>query len=267
MSGSTRNRVISLFVFATIAIGGATGTAFLLRAPEIRHPDSRDPATRLSDEAITRHFLTIAFGREHAAAPAQHLARWRDPIRYAVARWTTGNDADRAEKLIRDQMRNLAALSGWKITRTTLFEANLLIALTRESLFAWQVRRALSGRNRIFGHRIANANCAGFFSQDAGTRAIIRARIIIPVDRAVRRGLLRRCIIEESTQIMGLPNDSDAGVQSVFNDRDRSSRLSKLDELLVRILYHPRLAAGMTRAETARAVRQILPALRRKTGY
>ena len=221
----------------------------------------------LSDRRIARHFLTIAFGREHAARPGQHLAKWRGGIRYKIVRWTGGPDVERAEAALHRQMGVLAGLTGLSIARTTLFDANYLIALTGEDLFAWQVRRALAAANSRLGGRIADANCAGFFGQEIGTGAIVNARVIIPVDRAMRRSLLERCIAEETAQVLGLPNDADAGVRSVFNDADRSTGLSRLDRLFLALLYHPRLEPGLGRAETDRRLRQILPALRRRMGY
>lgn len=221
----------------------------------------------LSDRRIARHFLAIAFGREHAAGPGQHLAKWQDGIRYKVVRWAGGPDVERAEAALHRQMGDLAALTGLTIARTTLFDANFLIVLTSGDLFAWQVRRALAAANRLLGSRIADANCAGFFGQDVGTGAIVNARVIIPVDRAVRRNLLERCIVEETAQVLGLPNDADGGVHSVFNDADRSTALSPLDRLFVALLYDSRLEPGLSRAETARRVRQILPALRRRMGH
>ena len=216
---------------------------------------------------IARHFLTIAFGREHADGPGQRLAKWHGGIRYRIVRWAGGPDVAKAEAALHRQMRDLAGLTGLPIARASLFDANFVVALTGEDLFAWQVRRALAAANRRLGGRIADANCAGFFGQDLETGAIVNARVIIPVDRAVRRRLLKRCIAEETAQVLGLPNDADGGVRSVFNDADRSTGLSRLDQLFVALLYHPRLEPGLSRAETARRLRQILPAVRRRMGY
>ena len=237
-------RAVSLILLLVLAVAAAALAARLL-APQ-----------RLSDTRIARHFLAIAFGREHAEGPGQHLAKWQGGIRYRVVRWAGGLDVAKAEAALHRQMRDLAGLTGLPVAPTALFDANFIVVLTGEDLFAWQVRRAL-----------AAANCAGFFGQNLETGAIVSARVIIPVDRAVRRRLLQRCIVEETAQVLGLPNDADGGARSVFNDADRSTALSRLDRLFVALLYHPRLAPGLNRADTARRVRQILPALRRRMRY
>ncbi len=254
-------RAAFLILLLLLASAGAGLAAWGL----VRHGGVAERA--FSDRRIAQHFLTIAFGREHGAEPGQHLAKWRGGIRYRVVRWTGGPDTERAEAALHRQMRDLAGLTGLAIVRTTLFDANFLIALTGEDLFAWQVRRALAAANRPLGGTIADANCAGFFGQDVETGAIVNARILIPVDRAVRRNLLERCIVEETAQVLGLPNDADGGVRSVFNDADRSTALSRLDRLFLALLYDPRLEPGLSRAETARRVRQLLPPLRRRMGY
>ena len=255
-----RRAIFLILLLALVSVGAAL-TAWGL----VRHGAATERT--LSDRRIARHFLAIAFGREHGAAPGRFLAKWQGGVRYKVVRWAGGPDVERAEAALHRQMRDLAGLTGLTIVRTTLFDANYLIALTSEDLFAWQVRRALAAANRLLGSRIAGANCAGFFGQDAETGAIVNARVIIPVDRAVRRNLLERCVVEETAQVLGLPNDADGGVRSVFNDADRSTTLSRLDRLFVALLYDPRLEPGLGRAETARRVRQILPALRRRMAY
>lgn len=248
-------RAVSLVLLLVLAVAAAALAARLLAPP------------RLTDARIAHHFLTIAFGREHADRPGRRLAKWQGGIRYGIVRWAGGPDVAKAEAALHRQMRDLAGLTGLAITRSTLFDANFVVALTGEDLFAWQIRRALAAANRSLGGRIADANCAGFFGQDIETGAIVNARVIIPVDRAVRRRLLQRCIVEETAQVLGLPNDADGGVRSVFNDADRSTALSRLDRLFVALLYRPHLEPGLSRAETARRVQRILPAVRRRMGY
>ena len=197
-------RAVSLILLLVLAVAAAALAARLL-APQ-----------RLSDARIARHFLAIAFGREHADGPGQHLAKWQGGIRYRVVRWAGGPDVAKAEAALHRQMRDLARLTGLPVAPATQFDANFIVALTGEDLFAWQVRRALAAANRRLGRRIA---------------------------------------------------DADGGVRSVFNDADRSTALSRLDRLFVSLLYHPRLAPGLSRTETARRVRQILPVLRRRMRY
>jgi hypothetical protein len=67
----------------------------------------------------------------------------------------------------------------------------------------------------------------------------------------------RSCIEEEMAQAMGLPNDYDGARPSLFNDSLEFAYLTEHDEVLLRMLYDPRLTTGMTAAEA----RPLLPAI------
>jgi hypothetical protein len=92
------------------------------------------------------------------------------------------------------------------------------------------------------------------YSQNAEQRY---ARAIALI-RAELPPLLRRsCLHEELAQGMGLANDSPAARPSIFNDDEEFAELTRHDELLLQILYDPRLAPGMTEAEALPIVRVI----------
>ena len=67
------------------------------------------------------------------------------------------------------------------------------------------------------------------------------------------------CVHEEMGQAMGLPNDSPDARPSIFNGGLEFALLTEHDEILLRMLYDPRLRPGMTAAE----VRPLLPAIAR----
>jgi len=64
--------------------------------------------------------------------------------------------------------------------------------------------------------------------------------------------IMRICIVEEITPILGLANDSDAVNPSVFNDTNEFNELTGHDKLLLRILYNPKLEVSMVRKEALR---------------
>jgi len=67
------------------------------------------------------------------------------------------------------------------------------------------------------------------------------------------------CVHEEMAQAMGLPNDSPEARPSLFNDSLEFAFLTEHDEILLRMLYDPRLRPGMTVAEA----RPLLPGIAR----
>ncbi|MDS9466031.1 DUF2927 domain-containing protein [Paracoccus sp. MBLB3053] len=69
--------------------------------------------------------------------------------------------------------------------------------------------------------------------------------------------LRRSCIHEEIAQGLGLANDSRLVRPSIFNDDEEFAYLTPHDELLLKILYDPRLRPGMNEAEARPIVLEI----------
>jgi hypothetical protein len=93
------------------------------------------------------------------------------------------------------------------------------------------------------------------FSQTGGRPVYVAAIAII---RDEHPSLLRRsCVHEEVAQGLGLPNDSPAARPSIFNDDEEFALLTRHDELLLRILYDPRLQPGLEPDEARPTVRRI----------
>ena len=72
---------------------------------------------------------------------------------------------------------------------------------------------------------------------------------------------MRACVVEELTQVLGLPNDSDAVKPSIFNDQSRYFELTDHDRRMLKVLYDPRITPGMPRNEALRQGRLILDEL------
>ncbi|WP_150122244.1 DUF2927 domain-containing protein, partial [Sulfitobacter sp. HI0129] len=80
----------------------------------------------------------------------------------------------------------------------------------------------------------------------------------VAVIRTENPDLLRlSCIHEELAQGLGLANDSPAARPSIFNDDDEFALLTRHDELLLKMLYDPRLRPGMSAIEAAPFTRVI----------
>ena len=68
----------------------------------------------------------------------------------------------------------------------------------------------------------------------------------IAVIRSEHPDLLRRsCIHEEMAQGLGLGNDSPQARPSIFNDDDEFALLTTHDEMLLKLLYDPKVTPGM----------------------
>jgi len=71
-----------------------------------------------------------------------------------------------------------------------------------------------------------------------------KARIVI--NSILDEDHITHCLLEELTQSLGLPNDSERLQPSVFNEAFMLRELSHLDRILVRTVYDPRIRPGMT---------------------
>jgi hypothetical protein len=78
---------------------------------------------------------------------------------------------------------------------------------------------------------------------------------------------LPACVVEELTQVLGLPNDSDKVFPSVFNDHSTDVFLTGLDVLLLRMLYDPRIVHGMEEAALRPLLRTIAAEITANGGF
>ncbi|MFT7390147.1 MAG: hypothetical protein ACI9ZH_000364 [Paracoccaceae bacterium] len=99
--------------------------------------------------------------------------------------------------------------------------------------------------------------CIGHIGQVDRDKGGMRLRAFILIKAETTRLLRQSCLHEEFTQVLGLLNDGDDVRPSIFNDGQEFALLTRHDEMLLRILYDPRLKAGMTAQEGMPIVRRI----------
>lgn len=221
--------------------------------------------TPYTDTMLARNFAQIALATEYAdnsdfsvrQQGTTTLRRWEQPIRMHVI------FSDTVPLAQRDQDRTSVSAFAARLSRLTGVpirqsddNPNFHVLFLDED-----DRRAAAPLIRAVVPDISGATLrgiinlprdqlclvAGVFSP--GQSSYAQAVVVI---RAEHPNLIRTaCIHEELSQGMGLANDSDAARPSIFNDSEEFALLTRHDELLLRILYDPRLAAGMTPATAA----------------
>ena len=213
----------------------------------------------LTDERLIRDFDLVAFHNEHSSGITRYLRKWVIPIRIYLD--SRAGDAREQRRLTKRHVRHLAKLTGHDISVVEEpAGANVVAVFENEG-----------GLSRVFQDYFPDAPemealmsksvCLGRYTAN-GRSEIVGAVVIIPPDKAASRGKLLHCIIEELTQTLGLPNDSDEVAPSIFNDRSQYRDLTGHDMILVRLLYDRRLYAGMERQEALRVARKILLQIR-----
>ena len=219
------------------------------------------PADAAADAVVLDAFAKIAFGNEYVAEPDPRLQKWAQPIRWRSYEYLPLDEKERA--FLEAHMARLARLTGLEITPAASWpEANFVVLFVSEDRYRATIERYVARSRRHLLPRFVTTACLGLLRHDRVTFEIEDAVAIIPLDRARARGLATSCIAEETTQVLGLLNDSDDVPGSLFNDQGAARNLTPLDELMLRLLYHPRLRAGMRRPEALEIAREVLPALR-----
>ncbi|MGI2138616.1 DUF2927 domain-containing protein [Shewanella baltica] len=192
---------------------------------------------------ITQAFSEIALKNEYDVAK-HRVRKWRIPVRVFVEHQV----GDRAlhTQLVQMHLAHLAEITGHDIQLVdTLLDANLHLVFTRQSQWESEVMRLMGPSS---AKNVHGSVCMAKFALNAKSE-IERAWVIIPVDQAQMHGKLVACVVEEITQVLGLPNDSEKVFPSIFNDKTPQDLLTGLDFILLKLLYNPSIRAGMTAAE------------------
>ena len=231
-------------------------------------PDAPFTAQDLVDDfiriALFEEYTTIG-GRIVARQTPSHLHRWDRPVRMAVEFGATVPQAQRAidRTSISAYANRLSRVTGLTI-RQVGSNANYHVFVVNESerrTLAARIREILPGISEAAIQAVQDMPRSTFclvFALDPGELGSYSQALA--VIRAEHPDLMRlSCIHEELAQGLGLSNDSPSARPSIFNDDEEFGLLTTHDEMLLRILYDPRMRAGMD-AKEARAQAEIIAA-------
>lgn len=228
------------------------------------------PATTTSQAAerwqradvLTSSFMKVALKREYRPGVSAPLVRWQVPIKVNIDS-QLGN-THLQDTLSKVQFRHLSVITGQPLSFvSSAKEANLRIAfisyhhMTREAAaYVGKQQASTPGMRKALREGV----CLTLF-KTAEDHSINSGLILIPADFARQKARLVDCVVEETAQIMGLPNDSDDVYPSVFSDVSVDTWLSPLDYVLLKMLYSPALSAGMSSAQVRAALPGVIQSL------
>ena len=244
--------------------------------------DGGGPDTRFDAETLADSFVSIALFDEYTQGPGgrpiqkvtqSRLGRWEGPVRLAVI-FGGGVPEEvrrRDREAIAQYAGRLAFATGHPVEITDPESANFHILVLGE-----EERRAAGSRIRRLVPRVSSGAVAAATSlpTDIFCLALVFAEpssytytSALALVRAEHPDLMRlSCYHEEIAQGLGLANDSPAARPSIFNDDEEFALLTTHDELLLRMLYAPRLRPGMTPAQAAPIARRIAAELLAELG-
>jgi hypothetical protein len=233
---------------------------------ELLRTDGGGVDTPFSDIQLARNFDAIALNDEYINVGGQFVAkttpsslhRWQIPVRVGLEFGPSIPNAQRAT-----DRATVTALTG-RLARATRHPVSMssqpnfhVLVLNEEERQAIGPRLAqlIPGIGQSLVNSVVNMPksdyCLVIASDPADNGAYTKAVAII---RGEHPDLMRKsCFHEEIAQGLGLANDSPRARPSIFNDDEEFALLTRHDELLLQILYDPRLYIGMS-PEIARPI-------------
>ena len=206
-------------------------------------------------DALVRYFDVIVFGAEIEKKLAQNvIAKWDGPIRIVFQ----GRVRPDYRRFVASHLKTLSALTGltFRVLKPGQKGQNMdLVFVPR----AQMGKIAIPGVDAGLIAKLAAPGGCYFLSWKKPESRIIRVVIVVNSERDIYG--INHCLLEEISQSLGLPNDSDLMRPSLFSDRDQLTEPSRTDKILLKALYHPRMKAGLSRTEALRAARKIIAEL------
>lgn len=200
---------------------------------------------------IQKAFVEIALKNEFKNSD-NRLIRWERPIQYNI-QYIDMPPNQMISNLMISHLEHLEKITSHAI-KPSPSQPNLKIIFTRGRNYAKAIK---DYTNSKIDNLAKDSNCMGSLNVNSRNE-ITYATVIIPVDRVMGEGLLVACIVEESTQIMGLPNDSDWVFPSIANDKSKIELLTGLDYILLKLLYSKALKPGMDAHQIEPIIQKLL---------
>lgn len=221
--------------------------------------------------SLAETFLRLAFydeygregGRLVPSEAATPLSRWAQPVRVSVEFGASVPTERQAAERVRigSYLARLSRLTGHSVG-LAVTRANLVVyigTIDERRALAPRLTEVLPGLDPALAAdaiRMGRANfCLVYVNTDASGTLRERAMAVIPSELPDLMSLM--CLQEELAQSLGLGNDSRLARPSIFNDDNEFATLTRMDELMLRMLYSPELRPGMTEAEARPVVESL----------
>lgn len=210
-------------------------------------------------ERLARLFDSVVFGSEIAGvAPATRVRKWSGEVRFKLG----GPSAAAVREIVHRHaahLGTLTALAYREIGARDPGENLVILIVPRAEMF--EAGKHFEKNEAILGRIVEDARGHCYFLSYSQADRIVYAAIVANAE--LERGKLASCLLEEMTQVLGLPND-DPGLRQPVSGYPVSpggTGLAPAAELMARTLYDPRLKPGMDRAAAAAAARAVLGGL------
>jgi hypothetical protein len=211
-----------------------------------------------SDAEIMDGFFKTTFGSELQRGEASDRIRKYDgPVRIFVDNRGRPDRRRQVAEIVEDIRRKIDHIDIALTTQRS--EANFNVILVPERDFAQTLRTHYGAEKADQIQRSLEPQCLAGLAKDASYR-IVRSDVFLVVDAG--NFVFSDCGYEEILQALGPINDDNSIPWTMFNDNVSLGFFGIYDQLLLNILYHPRIKPGMTRDEVVSVLPDVLPEVR-----
>jgi hypothetical protein len=212
-----------------------------------------------TDAEILDGFFKISFGAEFRIAGhvGDRVRKYDGPVRVFLDNRAMLDRRTQVIEVVNEMGRRIQHLDIAVTGQRS--QANMVVTLVRDRDLGKTIQ-ALYGRAdapRI--QRSLEPQCLSGYSRDDAYR-ILHAEVIIVVDAG--EFVFYDCAYEEILQALGPINDDASVPWTMFNDDVRMGFFDIYDQILLNVLYDPRIRPGMSRQEAGVVVPAILPDVR-----
>lgn len=211
------------------------------------------PRYQINEKLLERDFLRITTASEYGGFSkfARSIKKYTKTVRYKIVNHAAKHRHDAVSGFMNLVDRQIDGLS---IERaSSLTDANFVIHIVDKAQYADVIK------NEVYRRPDAKVRGRCFVRVLPGEAGIGKTDVVILSDHSEK--LFQRCLVEEVLQGLGPLADKANRKYSVFNTYSEHSTFTLHDRLLMKVLYDPRIKAGMSKAE----VKLVLPAVIRDT--
>ncbi len=233
---------------------------------------AQEKEARPSVEKLVDFFGTIVFQTEFKTGkPSLIVKKWTGPLRIALRSFEEETVSENGAEVLRlrqvqvkkshfrftkKHLNSLVRATGLKTedSKKTDEPPNFMINFVPRSQMANPY--LAKADPKLLRKLAAEGGCFFLMWADNKTGSITKAVIVVNVERLLIR--INHCLLEEMTQSLGLPNDSNKITPSIFSDRSRRTELTRSDQILLQTLYDSRMKAGMPKWQALDLARVII---------
>jgi len=233
---------------------------------DLLRTDGGGSDTPFTTHQLANNFDAIALNDEYTSVGGTYVARttpsslhkWAGPVRIGLEFGASIPDAQRAtdRATVAALIGRLARATNHSISMSARPNFHVLVLNEDErQVIGPRLEQLIPGIGQAAINSIENmprSNYCLVVASDPSDNGVYQTAVAII--RGEHPDLMRKsCFHEEIAQGLGLANDTPRARPSIFNDDEEFALLTGHDELLLRILYDPRLYPGM-QPEIARPI-------------